>query len=94
MASAALPSNREAAYTYMIVSYKQDDDCEKFSGNDNIDDDTTIQRIHHPVQDNLASRAAPLSRQKGQHERFSLFLIVRQCSNGLWAQVDIPAPGK
>ena len=46
----------------MTISDKQDNDFEKVSGNDNLDDNAAIQRIHHPVQDNLASRAAPLSR--------------------------------
>ena len=46
----------------MTYSDRQDNYDEKVSGNDNLDDNTAIQRINHPVQDNLASRAAPLSR--------------------------------
>ena len=71
---------------------KQDDDDRNVVDNDNLDDDTAIQLINHPVQGNRSSRAAPLSRQKGQHDYISLFLVVRQWSTG--CLVDIPAPGK
>ena len=41
---------------------KQEDDDENVVEDDNLDDNTALQRINHPVLDNLASRAAPLSR--------------------------------
>ena len=73
---------------------KQDDDDGNVVDNNNLDDNTAIQRVNHPVQDNLASRAAPLSRQKGQHETISFSLVVRHWSTGSKALVDIPTPGK